>query len=129
MHGDYMNVNEINVLVLAYLGDSVYENYIRKYLINTGIGNVNDLQSESIKYVSAKAQAKYMDLLINNNILTEEELNVFKRARNYKTTSHPKNTDIITYKIATGFEAVIGYLEFINKEDRIKEIINYIVGE
>ena len=129
MHGDYMNVNEINVLVLAYLGDSVYENYIRKYLINTGIGNVNDLQSESIKYVSAKAQARYMDLLINNNILTEEELNVFKRARNYKTTSHPKNTDIITYKIATGFEAVIGYLEFINREDRIKEIINYIVGE
>ena len=129
MHGDYMNVNEINVLVLAYLGDSVYENYIRKYLINTGIGNVNDLQSESIKYVSAKAQAKYMDLLINDNILTEEELNVFKRARNYKTTSHPKNTDIITYKIATGFEAVIGYLEFINREDRIKEIINYIVGE
>ena len=129
MNGDYMNVNEINVLVLAYLGDSVYENYIRKYLINTGIGNVNDLQSESIKYVSAKAQARYMDLLINNNILTEEELNVFKRARNYKTTSHPKNTDIITYKIATGFEAVIGYLEFINREDRIKEIINYIVGE
>lgn len=129
MHGDYMNVNEINVLVLAYLGDSVYENYIRKYLINTGIGNVNDLQTESIKYVSAKAQAKYMDLLINNNILSEEELNVFKRARNYKTTSHPKNTDIITYKIANGFEAVIGYLEFINKEDRIEEIISYIVGE
>ena len=129
MHGDYMNVNEINVLVLAYLGDSVYENYIRKYLINTGIGNVNDLQSESIKYVSAKAQAKYMDLLINNNILTEEELNVFKRARNYKTTSHPKNTDIITYKIATGFEAVIGYLEFINNKERIEEIIKYIVGE
>jgi len=124
-----MNVNEINVLVLAYLGDSVYENYIRKYLINTGIGNVNDLQTESIKYVSAKAQAKYMDLLINNNILNEEELNVFKRARNYKTTSHPKNTDIITYKIATGFEAVIGYLEFINKEDRIEEIIKFIVGE
>ena len=129
MHGDYMNVNEINVLVLAYLGDSVYENYIRKYLINTGIGNVNDLQSESIKYVSAKAQAKYMDLLINNNILTEEELNVFKRARNYKTTSHPKNTDIITYKIATGFEAVIGYLEFINNKERIEVIIKYIVGE
>ena len=129
MHGDYMNVNEINVLVLAYLGDSVYENYIRKYLINTGIGNVNDLQSESIKYVSAKAQAKYMDLLINNNILTDEELNVFKRARNYKTTSHPKNTDIITYKIATGFEAVIGYLEFINNKERIEVIIKYIVGE
>ena len=129
MHGDYMNVNEINILVLAYLGDSVYENYIRKYLINKGIANVNDLQIESIKYVSAKSQAKYMNLLIRDNVLSDEELSVFKRARNYKTTSHPKNTDIITYKIATGFEAIIGYLEFINRENRIEEIINYIVGE
>ena len=124
-----MNVNEINVLVLAYLGDSVYENYIRKYLINTGIGNVNDLQSKSIEFVSAKEQAKYVTSLIDNNLLTEEELNVYKRARNYKTTSHPKNTDIVTYKIATGFEAVIGYLELSNKENRIIEIMKFIVGE
>ena len=124
-----MNVNEINVLVLAYLGDSVYENYIRKYLISTGIGNVNDLQTESIKYVSAKAQAKFVTELIDNKILLEEELDVYKRARNYKTTSHPKNTDIITYKIATGFEAIIGYLELSNKIDRIELIIKNIVGE
>ena len=128
MHGDYMNINEINVLILAYLGDSVYENYIRKYLINSGIGNVNDLQSESIKYVSAKAQAKYMDELINNNILTDNELDVFRRARNYKTTSHPKNTDIITYKMSSGFEAMIGYLYLNNEKDRLNEIINYILG-
>ena len=124
-----MNLLEVNVLVLAYMGDTVYEDYIRKYLINKGIGNVNDLQTKSIEYVSAKAQAKFMDKLINNNILLEDELNVYKRARNYKTTSHPKNTDIITYKIATGFEAIIGYLEFINRENRIEEIINYIGGE
>ena len=124
-----MNVNEINVLVLAYLGDSVYENYIRKYLISTGIGNVNDLQTESIKYVSAKAQAKFVTELIDNNILLEDELDIYKRARNYKTTSHPKNTDIITYKIATGFEAIIGYLELSNKIDRIELIIKNIVGE
>ena len=124
-----MNVNEINVLVLAYLGDSVYENYIRKHLISTGIGNVNDLQTESIKYVSAKAQAKFVTELIDNKILLEEELDVYKRARNYKTTSHPKNTDIITYKIATGFEAIIGYLELSNKIDRIELIIKNIVGE
>ena len=129
MHGDFMNINEINVLVLAYLGDSVYENYIRKYLIKLGIANVNDLQTKSIEYVSAKAQAKFMDKLINNNILLEDELNVYKRARNYKTTSHPKNTDIITYKIATGFEAIIGYLELLGKIDRIEIIINSIVGE
>lgn len=124
-----MNVNEINVLVLAYLGDSVYENYIRKYLISTGIGNVNDLQTESIKYVSAKAQAKFVTELIDNNILSEDELDIYKRARNYKTTSHPKNTDVITYKIATGFEAIIGYLELSNKIDRIELIIKNIVGE
>ena len=124
-----MNVNEINVLVLAYLGDSVYENYIRKHLISTGIGNVNDLQTESIKYVSAKAQAKFVTELIENNILLEDELDIYKRARNYKTTSHPKNTDIITYKIATGFEAIIGYLELSNKIDRIELIIKNIVGE
>ena len=124
-----MNVNEINVLVLAYLGDSVYENYIRKHLISTGIGNVNDLQTESIKYVSAKAQAKLVTALIDNNILSEDELDIYKRARNYKTTSHPKNTDIITYKIATGFEAIIGYLELSNKIDRIELIIKNIVGE
>jgi len=124
-----MNVNEVNVLVLAYLGDSVYENYIRKYLISTGIANVNDLQNESIKYVSAKAQAKFVTELINNNILLEDELDIYKRARNYKTTSHPKNTDIITYKIATGFEAIIGYLELTNKIDRLEIIIKNIVGE
>lgn len=124
-----MNVNEINVLVLAYLGDSVYENYIRKYLINLGIANVNDLQTNSIKYVSAKAQASFITKMIDDNFLTDEELSVFKRARNYKTTSHPKNTDIVTYKFATGFEAVIGYLEYINNEERVKEIINYIIGE
>ena len=124
-----MNINEVNILALAYLGDSVYENYIRKYLIGTGIGNVNDLQTESIKYVSAKAQAKFVTELIDNNILLEDELDIYKRARNYKTTSHPKNTDIITYKIATGFEAIIGYLELSNKIDRIELIIKNIVGE
>ena len=122
-----MNIKEINVLVLAFLGDSVYENYIRKYLINTGIGNVNDLQTKSIDYVSAKAQAKFIEYLIDKEILTEEEMDVYKRARNYKTTSHPKNTDIITYKVATGFEAIIGYLELSNNKDRIEEIINYIL--
>ena len=124
-----MNVLEINVLVLAYLGDTVYENYIRRHLIDTGIGNVNDLQKNATNYVSAKSQAKFLTEMLDKEFLTEEEISVIKRARNYKTTSHPKNTDIITYKIATGFEAVIGYLELLNKEDRIKEIINYIVGE
>lgn len=124
-----MNTLEINVLVLAYLGDSIYENYIRKFLINKGIANVNDLQKESIKYVSAVGQAKYITEMIDKNLLTEDELDVFKRARNYKTTSHPKNCDIITYKYATGLEAVIGYLELNNNRERIDKIMSFILSE
>lgn len=125
--GDFMNLLEINVLVLAYMGDTIYENYVRKYLINKGIGNVNDLQTESLKYVSAKSQAKYVQELIDNNLLSESELDIVKRARNYKTTSHPKSCDIITYKYATGLEALIGYLELDNNRERINEIMNFIL--
>ncbi len=124
-----MNVLEINVLVLAYLGDCVYENYVRHYLVNKGIGNVNDLQTESINYVSAKSQAKFLEELMNNNFFTDEEICVIKRARNYKSNSHPKNTDIITYKHATGLEALIGYLDLSGKKNRIDEIMKYILGE
>lgn len=124
-----MNLLEVNVLVLAYMGDTVYENYVRRYLINKGIGNVNDLQSNSILYVSAKSQAKFLQNLIDNNFLSDAELSIVKRARNYKTTSHPKNCDIITYKYATGLEALIGFLELDNNRERIDEIMNFILGE
>ncbi len=124
-----MNIKEINVLVLAYLGDTVYENYVRKYLINLGIGNVNDLQKKAINYVSASNQAKFITQLLDNNFLTDEELDVFRRARNYKTTSHPKSCDIITYKYATGLEAIIGYLELMKNTERINEIMEFILGE
>lgn len=124
-----MQTIEINVLVLAYLGDTIYENYVRKYLIGKGIGNVNDLQKESINYVSAKSQAKFLQDMLDNNFLSDEEITVVKRARNYKTTSHPKNCDIVTYKYATGLESLIGYLDLEGKRDRIDEIMNFILGE
>ena len=117
-----------NVLVLAYLGDSIYEVYIREYLINKNIVKVDNLQKEAIKYVSAKAQAKIINDLIEKNILNEEELEIFKRARNHKGTRHPKNTDILTYKYSTGFEAIIGYLYLENKE-RLNKIINIILED
>ncbi len=120
---------EINVLVLAYLGDTVYENYVRRYLIEQGIGNVNDLQKEAIKYVSASAQASFLQKMIDSNFFSEEELDVVKRARNYKTTSHPKSCDILTYKYATGLEALIGYLSICNKKERIDEIIGFILNK
>ncbi len=122
-----MSVYEINVLVLAYLGDSIYENYVRKYLIDKGFSNVNDLQTESIKYVSAVSQAKYLQSMLDEDFLTQEEIDVFKRARNYKTTSHPKSCDIITYKYATGLEAVIGFLELTNNKERIDKIMSFIL--
>lgn len=122
-----MNLMEVNVLVLAYMGDTVYENYVRKYLISKGIGNVNDLQTESLKYVSAINQAKFLTEMIDNDKLSEKELDIVKRARNYKTTSHPKSCDIITYKYATGLEALIGYLYLDNNIERVNEIMNFIL--
>ena len=124
-----MNIKSINVITLAYLGDSIYEVYIREYLINKGIVYVEDLQKEAINYVSAKSQAKILDYLIDNNYLSSEEIVIVKRGRNYKRDSHPKNTDIITYKKSTGFECLIGYLYLSNNIDRLEEIINIIKEE
>lgn len=124
-----MQTKEINVLVLAYLGDTIYENYVRKYLINRKISNVNDLQQEAIKFVSAKSQASFLIQMIESEFLTDEEICIVKRARNYKTTSHPKNCDIVTYKHATGLESLIGYLELENRKERIDEIMDFILGE
>ncbi|MBR4261891.1 MAG: ribonuclease III [Bacilli bacterium] len=124
-----MNIKEINVLVLAYLGDTIYEDYIRKYLINKGIGNVNDLQKEALNYVSAKGQAKYINEMLDNNFFSEEELSIIKRARNNSSKSHPKNCDVVTYRYATALEALIGYLELSQNKERIDEIMNYILGE
>lgn len=118
-----------NMLVLAYLGDSVYELYIRKYLVGKGISKVKELQSQSIKYVSAKSQTNYLKQLMDNKILTEEEINIVKCARNHKSNHKPKNCDIVTYKYATGFEALIGYLYLKEEIYRIEEIINYILRE
>lgn len=123
------DILSINVLVLAYLGDTVYEYYIRSYFIKKNISNVNELQKETLKYVSAINQSKYLHELLDSNYFTEEELNVIKRARNHKGGRSPKNCDILTYKHATSLEALIGYLKLQNNESRIEEIMNKILGE
>ena len=117
-----------NSLVLAYLGDSVFELYIREYIISIRDYKVNDLQKVVTGIVSEKGQSKILNSLMDNNILTEEELSVVMNGRNHKTNSHPKNTDIITYKYATGFEALIGYL-YLNNKTRLDEIMNLIIKE
>lgn len=121
-----MDVNTINIITLAYLGDAIYEIYIREKLIKKGIAKVEDLQKEATKYVSAKGQANILKQLLEENILTEEELDIIKRGRNNKRSTHPKHTDIITYKYSTGFEALIGYLYLSNKTERLEEILNKI---
>lgn len=123
-----MDIKNRNVLALAYIGDSIYEVYIRKFLINKGIEKVNELQKEATKYVSARGQAKYLKIMLENNLFSEEELQIIARGRNHKTKSSPKNTDILTYKHATALEALIGYLYLTNNIKRIDEIMNYIIN-
>lgn len=120
-----MNTKDKNVLTLAYIGDAIYEVYIRKFLIDQGISKVNSLQKSAINYVSAINQAKFVTILINDNFFNDVELEIIKRARNHKSRI-PKNTDIITYKYATSLEAVIGYLYLENKIDRINLIMEKI---
>ncbi len=121
-----MKTVEINSLVLAYLGDSVYEIYVRDYLIRQGIPTVKKLQEEAVSYVSAKAQASFLNRLLEQNFFTEEELIVIKRARNTKGHVHPKGCDMITYKMATALEALIGYLKIEGQDDRIVKIMEKI---
>lgn len=118
-----------NVLALAYLGDAIYELAIRKYLLEQGIVKVNELQKHAIPFVSAKGQATYLTELLDSDFLTDDEKDIVFRARNHKGSRHPKNTDIITYKYATGFEALIGYLYLEKNQERIEEILNKVRGE
>ena len=123
-----INYKDVNVLVLAYLGDNVYEYYVRRYLIESKISNVNDLQKNAVNYVSAVNQSKYLNEFIENDFFNEEELSIVYRARNHKGGKHPKNCDILTYKHATALEALIGYLKLNNRDERIKEIMERILG-
>ena len=122
-----MDINSLNPLELAYIGDAIYEVKVREYLINKGIRKVNNLQKEAKNYVSAKSQSEILNKMIENNFLEDKEIEIVKHARNYKSVSKPKNTDILTYKYATGLECLIGYL-YLNKNlERLNQILNYIV--
>ena len=120
-----MDLGCINVITLAYIGDAVYELYIREYYLSKGIYKVDDMQKEVTRWVCAKGQVKFLNYLMDNNKLSDEEMDIVKRGRNYNRSSHPKNTDIITYKMSTGFEALIGSLYFGDK-DRLNEILGYV---
>lgn len=117
-----------NPLVMAYMGDTIYEQYIREFLIKSGLSKIGELQKRSLDYVSAKSQRKHLEELISANFLTDEEVEIVKWGRNAKGAK-TKNADIVTYRLATGLETLIGKLYFEKKDERIKEIMNFIVGE
>lgn len=124
-----MNLKEINPLVLAYLGDSVYETYIRLFLVKKNIPNIGSLQKESLSYVTAKSQASILTKLIDANFFDEEELTIIRRARNTKGHKPPKVCDLATYHFATAFEAVIGYLYLKGDNEKIMNLMEKIEME
>jgi ribonuclease III family protein len=122
---DIKDVKQLNGLALAYIGDAVYELYVRHRLLAKGSVKPNQLHKQAIRYVSAKAQAKVVLALLEQAILTEEEQAVLRRGRNAKSATIPKNTDVQTYRYSTAFEALIGYHFLGNNEERLKELIRY----
>lgn len=124
-----MDTKSLNVGILAYIGDSVYEVMVRNYLINNNLSKASLLQKQSINYVSANSQAKFLDNLLKRQIFLEEELYTIKRARNYTPNSKPRYTDIVTYKKATALEALFGELYLNKNYDRLELIFKKIVGD
>lgn len=119
----------LSPLQLAYVGDAVYELLVRTYLMERGL-SVGQLHRLTTRYVKAKAQSNIIHALEED--LTEKEKSIVKRGRNSKTNTAPKNAEMIDYKYATGFEALIGYLYLVEEEERIcelfKKIINMDIG-
>ncbi len=122
-----MDADLMNGLMLAYIGDSVYETYIRKMNIEKGITHVNDLHKETIKYTCAEYQAKGVKYLLLNNLLDDSEVRIFKRGRNSNTNKTRKSLSIEDYNNATGLESLIGYLYFKDMLERAYEIIDIII--
>ncbi|PLS15521.1 ribonuclease III [Bacillus sp. M6-12] len=113
----------LNSLALAYMGDAVYETYIRHHLLQKGRVKPNLLHKEATNFVSAKAQSKAIHYLLDNGDLSEEEKAVVRRGRNAKSGTVPKNTDVQTYRYGTAFEALMGYLYLSGRIGRMETII------
>jgi cysteine--tRNA ligase len=114
-------------LVLAFLGDAVYELIVRSMLVNKANKPVNKLHKESSSFANAKTQSKFAQILCEH--LSEEELRIYKRGRNTHSHSVAKNASIGDYRQATGFEALLGYLYLQKRHDRIKELIYICLKE
>ena len=117
-------VNMMSPLTWAYVGDCVYELFIRTELINKTNLKPHKLHIESIKYVKAQAQAEFLQKIYDD--LTEEEKDIVRRGRNAENHHLPKNCNVQDYMYATAFEALIGYLYLTKKEDRLEEIFRQV---
>ncbi len=122
-----VDVKLINGIALAFEGDAVYSLYIRRHLIFQGQTKPNQLHRLATRYVSAKAQAMLIEAMLDDQLLTQEEDAIYKRGRNAHSHTKAKNTDILTYKKSTGFEAVLGYLHMTQQIDRLEELINWCI--
>ena len=121
--GKMYTAREYSPLALAYIGDAVYEVMIRTVVIGMGNAPVNRYHQATKNFVQAKSQAQFYNHI--KELLTEKEEAIFKRGRNAKSSSSAKNTDILTYRHATGLEALIGYLYVEGDIDRILELMTY----
>ncbi|WP_338121928.1 Mini-ribonuclease 3 [Paenibacillus elgii] len=111
----------MNPLVLAYVGDAVYEVFIRQYVVSQTNHRPNHLHRLSTRYVSAKAQAKALQRWLP--ILTEEETDIVKRGRNAKSGTTAKNADVLEYRHSTAFECLIGYLYYTQRWERLQQLL------
>lgn len=119
----FVDVKQMKSLALAYMGDAVYEVYVRQHLIETGGVKPHLLHRAAVEFVSAKSQARVLFYWQEESTLTPEEEAVVRRGRNAKSGTVPKNTDIQTYRYSTAFEALLGYLYLSGEAGRLEELI------
>lgn len=120
-----MDAKILNGLSLAYIGDSVYETYMREFVLKKGYNKVNDLHKKVVNFTSGEAQADIVHNMLNDNFLNDEEIVIFKRGRNSHIHTTRKNLKLQDYLDATGFEAVVGFLYLSGNLDRLNEVIDY----
>ena len=118
-----LEARNTNTNLQAYIGDAVYEVAVRERLIAGKKCGVDKIHRQAVRYVSADGQAKAIKALACG-FLTETEVKVYKRGRNHRSSSRPKNANPRTYKIATGFEAMLGYLYLSGQDERLEAVMN-----
>lgn len=117
-----MEIVNYNGTTLAYIGDAVMSLLVRKLLVSQGCQKPKVLQKQSEAWVSAKAQERFLNALLAENFFHEDEMAIILRGRNAKTNSIAKNASVQTYRMATGLEAVFGFLELTGKQERLLEL-------